>query len=122
MPTGWRRFLLVQFPLATLALAAIGQILAWSLSEVPARRNRTDELALAVLEDRTNYHTVLLADSITRNATDRFSIGQPDVIANLSTNANFGMEGELLLLQRYLSVHTPPKDVVLIFAPGMYHG
>jgi hypothetical protein len=122
MATTWKRFLFLELPLAALALAAIAQMLAWSLSDVPMRRNRTDELALAVLEDRTNYRVIVLADSITRNATARFSLGKPGDIANLATHANFGMAGELFLLQRYLSVHTPPEYVVITFAPGMYHG
>jgi hypothetical protein len=122
MAATWKRFLLVEFPLAVLALAAITQTLAWSLSDVPMRRNRTDELALAVLQDLTNYRAVVLADSITRNATARFSLGKPGDVANLATHAYFGMAGELFLLQRYLRVHTPPKYVVIVFAPGMYHG
>jgi hypothetical protein len=32
------------------------------------------------------------------------------------------MPGELFLLQRYLRVHAPPEYVVIVFAPGMYHG
>jgi hypothetical protein len=122
MTTTWKRFLLLEFPVAALVLAAIAQTLAWSLSDVPMRRNRTDELALAVLEDRTNYRLIVLADSITRNATARFSLGKPGEIANLATHANFGMAGELFLLQRYLSVHISPEYVVIAFAPGMYHG
>jgi hypothetical protein len=122
MATTWKRFLLIEFPLAALVIVAITQTLAWSLSDVPMRRNRTDELALAVVEDHTNYRLLVLADSITRNATARFSLGEPGDIANLATHANFGMAGEAFLLQRYLSVHTPPEYVVITFAPGMYYG
>jgi hypothetical protein len=93
---------------------------SWALSDVPMRRDRTDELALAVLSDPTNYQIVLLADSITRNATARFSLGEPGEVANLATHANFGMAGELLLLQRYLSAHPAPKYVVVALAPAMY--
>jgi hypothetical protein len=122
MAATWKRFLLVELPLAALALAAIAQTLAWCLSDVPMRRNRTDKLALAVLQDSTNYRVVILADSITRNATARFSLGTPGDVANLATHAYFGMAGELLLLHRYLRVHTPPEYVVIAFAPGMYYG
>jgi hypothetical protein len=121
MTASWRRFLLVQLPVAVLGLAAIAQTLAWSLSDVPMRRNRTDELALAVVEDRTNYRLIVLADSVTRNATTRFSLGKPGEVSNLSTHAYFGMAGELFLLQRYLRTHAPPSYVVIAFAPGMYH-
>ncbi len=122
MPSNWKHFLLVEFPIAALVLAASAQMLAWSLSDVPMRRDRTDELALAVLNDRTNYRIILVADSVTRNATARYSLGNPGEVANLSTHGNFGMAGELFLLQRYLRVHTPPEYVVIAFAPGMYHG
>jgi len=120
MTTPWKRFLFLQFPVAALTLALIAQAFSWALSEVPMRRDRTDELALAVLSDPTNYRIILLADSITRNATARFSLGEPGEVANLATHAHFGMAGELLLLQRYLSVHPAPKYVVMAFAPEMY--
>jgi len=120
MSKPWRRFLLWQFPAAALTLAMVAQAFAWALSDVPMRRDRTDELALAVLSDPTNYRIVLLADSITRNATARFSLGQPGEVANLATHANFGMPGELLLLQRYLSAHPAPKYVVIALAPAMF--
>jgi hypothetical protein len=122
MSATWKRFLLLQFPVAALVIAAIAQALAWSLSDVPMRRNRTDELALAVLQDRTNYREIVLADSVTRNATARFALGKPGEVANLATHAYFGMAGELFLLRRYLRVHAAPEYVVIVFAPGMYHG
>jgi hypothetical protein len=121
MPADWKRFLLVEFPIAALVLATAAQALAWSLSDVPMRRNRTDELALEVLHDSTNYRVILVADSVTRNATARYSLGNPGEVGNLATHANFGLAGELFLLQRYLRVHSPPEYVVVAFAPGMYH-
>jgi hypothetical protein len=120
MSQAWKRFLFLQFPLAALALALIAQALAWALSGVVMRRNRTDALAISVLSDPTNYPVVLLADSITRNATARFALGPPGMVANLAAHANFGLVGELLLLQRYLKVHAPPRYVVMVFAPAMY--
>jgi hypothetical protein len=120
MSQAWKRFLFLQFPLAALALALIAQAFAWALSGVVMRRNRTDALAISVLSDPTNYPVVLLADSITRNATARYALGLPGMVANLAAHANFGLVGELLLLQRYLSVHAPPRYVVLVFAPAMY--
>jgi hypothetical protein len=116
----WKRFLLCQFPAAALVLALIAQAVAWALADVPMRRDRTDELALAVLSDPTNYRVILLADSITRNATARYSLGGPGDVANLATHAHFGMAGEVLLLQRYLSTHRAPLYVVMAFAPDMY--
>jgi hypothetical protein len=115
-----KRFLFLQFPAVALAIGLIAQLLAWPLSSVVMRRNRTDELALAVGNDTTNYRIVLLGDSITRNATARYALGSPGEVANLATHAHFGLAGELLLLRRYLKVHEPPQYVVLAFAPAMY--
>jgi hypothetical protein len=120
MSQAWKRFLFLQFPLAMLALALIAQVLAWALSGVVMRRNRTDTLAISVLSDPTNYPVVLLADSITRNATARYALGPPGMVANLAAHANFGLVGEVLLLQRYLKAHAPPRYVVMVFAPAMY--
>ena len=121
MTSSWKRFLFLQVPVAALTLALIAQALSWALSDVPMRRDRTDELALAVLTDPANYRIVLLADSITRNATARISLGEPGEVANLATHAHFGMAGELLLLRRYLSAHPAPQYVVIAMAPEMYN-
>lgn len=120
MPRSWKRLLFLEFPVAMLAMALIAQALAWALSGVTMRRNRTDELALSVSSDPTNYRVLLLGDSITRNATARFALGAPGEVGNLATHAHFGMAGELLLLQRYLATHAAPQYVVMAFAPAMY--
>jgi hypothetical protein len=120
MTQPWKRFLFLRFPVAVLGIALIAQALAWALSGVTMRRNRTDELVLSVLSDPTNYRVLLLADSITRNATARFALGPPGEIGNLATHAHFGMAGELLLLERYLTTHAAPQYVVMAFAPAMY--
>ena len=116
----WKRFLFLQFPVAVLGIALVAQALGWALSGVTMRRNRTDELALSVRSDPTNYRVILLGDSITRNATARFALGAPGEVGNLATHAHFGMAGELLLLERYLSTHAAPQYVVMAFAPAMY--
>jgi hypothetical protein len=120
MSHAWKRFLFIRLPTAVLGIALLAQTLAWSLSGVTMRRNRTDELALTVLSDPTNYRVILLGDSITRNATARFALGVPGQVGNLATHAHFGMPGEILLLQRYLRTHAAPQYVVLAFAPVMY--
>jgi hypothetical protein len=106
---------------AMLAIGVVAQALAWALSDVSMRRNRTDDMTIAVVSDPNNYRVVLLGDSITRNATARYALGSPGEVANLATHAYFGMAGELLLLQRYLSNHTSPQYVVLAYTPTMYH-
>jgi hypothetical protein len=113
-------FLLLQFPAAALALALVAQAMSWALAGVPMRRDRGDELILAATNDPTNYRIVLLGDSVTRNATSRFALGETGEVANMATNAHFGISGEMLLLQRYLSAHRPPKYVVIVLAPSMY--
>ena len=120
MSAPWQRFLFLRFPAAMVVLGLIAQLCAWALSSVPMQRNRTDELALAVLRDPNPYRVILLGDSITRNATTRFALGPPGEVANLATHAHFGMAGELLLLERYLSTHPAPQYVVLAFAPTLY--
>jgi hypothetical protein len=84
------------------------------------RRDGSDELALAVSSDPTNYRTILLGDSVTRNATFRYALGEAGEVANLATTFNFGIYGEVLLLQRYLNTHRAPKYVVLVLRPHAY--
>jgi hypothetical protein len=120
MTRSWIQFLCIKVPLAALALALVAQVIATALSAVPARRNRSDELALAVLSDPHAYRVVLLGDSITRNATARYALGPYGEVANLSTHGHIGLAGELLLLRRYLSAHTAPEHVVIAFAPDDY--
>jgi hypothetical protein len=120
MSRAWIQFLCIKLPLAALALALVAQFAASVLSDVRARRNRSDELALAVLTDPTDYRAVLLGDSITRNATARYALGADGEVANLSTHGHIGLAGEFLLLRRYLSAHSTPRHVVIAFAPDNY--
>jgi len=113
--------LLLQLPGATLVLALVVQVLAFSLSDVPMWRARFDEVAIAALKDPTRYRILLFGDSITQIATGRFSLGAPGEVGNLSTHAGVGLPGSLFLLQRYLSVHPSPEHVVLSFAPATYN-
>jgi hypothetical protein len=121
MKMSWNRFLLLQVPCVALALALVAQALAFCLSSVPMRRDRPDELALAVSEDPTEYRTLLFGDSTTRNATARFSLGAPGEVGNLATNGYIGLSGSLFLLQRYLKTHPSPEHVVFALSPRMYH-
>jgi hypothetical protein len=116
-----KRFVLLQLPAAALVLMLVVQALAFVLSAVPMRRDRPDELALAVLQDPTEYRILLFGDSTTRNATARFSLGAPGEVANLTTNGLIGLNGSMFYLQRYLSTHPSPEHVVFALAPGLYH-
>jgi hypothetical protein len=121
MKISWKKFLFVLLPGMALAQALLAQAAAFLLSGVTMWRDRSDELALAVLKDPTSYRILLFGDSTTRNATVRFSLGAPGVVGNLTTNAFIGLSGSLFLLQRYLGTHTSPEYVVIALSPRMYH-
>jgi hypothetical protein len=113
--------LLIQFPLLLIVIAALAQALSMALSHVPLRRNRIDELALAVVDDPTNYPIVLFGDSITRNATTRYAVDPaPGEVANIATQAYAGLQSGLFLLERYLESHKPPQYFVITASPEDY--
>jgi hypothetical protein len=121
MTKAWRSFLFVRFPLALLALGVICQLASIGLAHLPMRRNRLDELALAVMTDPQPHRIVLLGDSIIRNATLQYGVGSATEVLNLATQRIVGLPGGLLLLQRYLQTHRPPQYVVVAAAPDDYH-
>jgi hypothetical protein len=116
--TSWKRFLLLQLPIAGLVLTAVVQALAFVLSDVPIWRARYDEVALATLKDPTQYRILVFGDSITSMATGRFWLGAG--IGNISTHGGVGVHGALFQLQRYLSAHPSPEHIVLVYAPVGY--
>jgi hypothetical protein len=117
--TPWKRFLLLQLPGAALVLTLAVQALAFVLSDVPIWRARYDEVALATLKDPTQFRILLFGDSITSMATGRFSLGEG--VGNISTHGGVGVHGALFQLQRYLSAHPAPEQIVLVYAPVGYH-
>jgi hypothetical protein len=121
MKISWKKFVFLLLPGMALVQALLAQAAAFLLSGAPMWRDRTDELALAVLKDPANYRILLFGDSTTRNATVRFALGAPGEVGNLSTNAFIGLSGSLFLLQRYLTTHASPKYVVITLHPAMYH-
>jgi hypothetical protein len=121
MKTSWKRYLLLELPGAALLWALLAQALAFALSDVQIWRDRSDELALAVLKGPTDYRALLFGDSVTRLATVRFSLGAPGEVGNLSTHKGLGLVGSLFLLQRYLSAHRSPEHVVVAVVPNLYH-
>jgi hypothetical protein len=123
MSKDWRHFLFIRLPLALMTFAIVCQIAAVALSRVPMRRNRSDDLAIAVMQDRSQHRVVLFGDSITRDSTTRFALGEnPGEVVNLSTTAALGVAGAYFILQRYLGSHPPPEYVVLSFSPEVYFG
>jgi hypothetical protein len=123
MPIEWRRFLAFRVPLAALAFAIACQIAAIALARLPMRRNRSDDMAVAVSADRKYHRILLLGDSVTRDSTSRYALGR-DVgeVLNLSTHGGLGLAGEYFLLERYVEVHPPPQWVVLSLSPENYFG
>jgi hypothetical protein len=123
MSKDWRRFLFIRLPIALAAFAIVCQIAAVALSHIQMRRNRSDDLALAVMQDRSRHRVVLLGDSVTRDGTTRFALGEnPGSVVNLTTTAALGVAGAYFILQRYLGSHPPPEYVVLSFSPEVYFG
>ena len=104
-----------------LAFGVVCQLAAMALAQLPMRRNRLDELALAVSADHEPHRIVLLGDSIIRNATLQYGVGSSAEVLNLATQRIVGLPGGLLLLQRYLQTHPSPQYVVVAAAPDDYH-
>jgi hypothetical protein len=121
MPWAWKRFLFIRLPLAAVAIGVVCQLAAMALSQFPMRRNRADELALAVVNDPRPHRIVLIGDSITRNATLQYAAGTESEVLNLATQRIVGLPGGMLLLQRYLKSHPAPQYVVIAAAPDDYH-
>src|ERR1700679_469903 len=94
-------FWLIQAPLAFVGLLILVQIVAMALSSVPLRRQRADELALAVLSDPADHQELLFGDSITRNVMRNYSVGSSEEVLNLATHLFVGLPGDILLLKRY---------------------
>jgi len=123
MSKDWVSFLLIRVPIGAIVLAAICQLAAALLDHVPMRRNRSDELAVAIQADHAPHRIVLLGDSVTRDSTWRFSLGRDqDDVVNLSTHGAIGVPGEYFILRRYLESHPPPEYVVLSMSPEVYFG
>ncbi len=120
MTQSWKRFLLIRLPLALILVGLVCQAAAVALGGLPMRRNRIDELALAVLNDNQPHRIVLLGDSIIRDATLSYGAGSLSDVLNMTTQGFVGVAGDLFLLQRYLQTHRPPQHVVVAAAPDDY--
>jgi hypothetical protein len=121
MTRAWKLFIFVRLPLAAAAIGVACQLAAMAVANLPLRRNRLDELALAVVTDPRPHRIVLIGDSIIRNATLQYAAGTSDEVLNLATQRIVGLPGGLLLLQRYLGHHPAPQYVVIAAAPDDFH-
>jgi hypothetical protein len=123
MSKDWKIFFYVRVPIAAMILAVLGQLAAALLFHVPMLRNRSDELAAEVQLDHSSHRIVLLGDSVTRDATERYSLGRgPGDVVNLSTHGALGLPGEFFLLRRYLTTHPAPQYAVVSISPEVYFG
>jgi hypothetical protein len=120
MSAAWRRFLFLQFPLAAAIMLVVAQVLAWLLADVPLRRERTDDFAIAVVQEHSLHRLLLFGESTTRMATKAYNVGDPGDVLNLTSEGFFGLAGDALLLQRYLTAHPAPAYVVLSNNPHLY--
>jgi hypothetical protein len=120
MTAPWKHFVYVQLPAVALTLILVAQAIAMMVSAVPRWFFRADELAMAVSTDPHNYRILLLGDSKTSRATERFVLGDALEIANLSTHMYIGLSGSLFLVQRYLQTHPAPERVVVAVTPQLY--
>lgn len=109
----WLIFFCLKLPLAALAVGIIVEALAWSLSGVTLHRHNVDDLANAVEHDSHSYKVVLLGDSVTHNVANKYRIGAPNEVADITTHAFAGLPGSYFLLRRYLESGHRPELVVL---------
>lgn len=109
----WVNFFAVKLPLAVLAVAVVVELLAWPLSNVTPHRHNVDDLANAVQHDVHPYRVVLLGDSVTHNVSNKYRIGDPGEVADVTTHALAGLPGSYFLLRRYLESGHRPNQVVL---------
>lgn len=109
----WLNFFCLKLPLAALTIGIIVEALAWSLSGVTLHRHNVDDLANAVEHDSHHYKVVLLGDSVTHNVANKYRIGAPNEVADLTTHALTGLPGSYFLLRRYLESGHRPQLVVL---------
>ena len=114
----WLKFFLVRLPLAILGIGVVVELLAFALSGIPLHRHNVDDLATAVESDRVPYSVVLLGDSVTHMVSNKYRVGDPGVVADLTTHALAGLPSSMFLLKRYLESGHRPKLVVL--APSVH--
>jgi hypothetical protein len=118
----WKSFFWIKLPIAVILVAGCVQIVAMLLANVPMRRFETDGFPEAVALDKSDHKVILFGDSITRNATRYFNVGDEATVLNLSNHLLFGLAGDVMLLQRYLETHKSPAFVEIVATPTLFAG
>ena len=113
----WRRFFLVQLPLAIVVIGLLCEAAALAFQYVVPNRHHVDELASEVVTDRTNYPVVLIGDSVTSRVSAIYRIGGPGEVGDIATNGDAGTLSELMLLRRYLQAGHRPRYLVVATSP-----
>lgn len=116
----WSKFFLLRLPLAALIIAVAIEGAAWLLSGVTLHRHSVDDLANAVMHDKTPYRVVLLGDSVTHNVAHKYRIGDPGEVADLTTHALAGLPSSLFILKRYLESGRRPQQVIIASSRDVY--
>jgi len=65
-----------------------------------------------------NFKTVILGDSLGWQALDGLTLKKD--ILNLTSNAEISLAGNYFFLKRYLEKNSPPKNVYILFTPGLF--
>lgn len=116
----WRKFLLIQLPLALLVLALLAEALGWGLRDVPLRRHDLDRLVLAIDRQKQDAPLLLQGDSITQDVAKSFPLAPHGALANLTTNASSGLIGSAFLLRRYLERNQAPRALLIAATPDFF--
>jgi hypothetical protein len=116
----WLRFFLLFLPAAFLSFALLTEGVAYELRGIQPFRNSLDTIAVAAERVHGNARWLIFSDSLTQHVLMDFTLGPPDMIANLTTHAGAGMPSMYLLLRRYLSTHAAPKAILLAMSPETY--
>lgn len=63
---------------------------------------------------------ILFGNSTARNATRYYNVGDMKTVLNLATHLYFGLQGDVLLLKRYLETHPSPSFVEIVATPSLF--
>ena len=113
-------FFLLLLRAALLGSALVCEALAFALRGIQPFQSSLDNIVAAVESEKPDAKWLIFGDSTTEHVLMHYTLGPPDLIANLTTHAGAGMPSMDLLLRRYLATHSPPKAIILALSPEMY--
>jgi hypothetical protein len=116
----WLWFFGLLLPISLVGFALVSEGVAYGLRNTQPFRNSLDTIAVAAEQVHGNARWLIFSDSLTQHVLNDFSLGPPEVIANLTTHAGAGMPSMYLLLRRYLTTHAAPKAIMLAVSPEVF--